>query len=168
MCWETAFKKWSQSILWPTQHKINTQGGYPLLCLTILPHRNVSGTVQYQLPIKEWSLERNSESCCDIYQNDDWTKQSGFMSSDSPAGRYFQSRGTSWTWPKKYPDSSPGLQHWQLMKRLKLLIYTYWDHFSLSLSIYIYIYNKSCCTPKMNVKCQLYLNKKIHFKKKSF
>ena len=30
----------------------------------------------------------------------------------------------------------------ELMKRLKLLIYTYWDHFSLSLSLYIYITHK--------------------------
>ena len=79
------------------------------------------------------------ESCCDIYQNDDWTKQSGFMSSDPPAGRYFQSRGTSWTWPKKCPDSSPWLSIDRTNEKTQIInLHLLRSFLSLSLSLYIY------------------------------
>ena len=76
------------------------------------------------------------ESCCDIYQNDDWTKQSAFMSSDPPQVDISKAEVPVEHDQKSILTVVLDLALTELMKRLKLLIYTYWDHFSL----YIYTY----------------------------
>ena len=123
------------------------------------------------VPTTYWRMrfgKKLCESCCDIYQNDDWTKQSAFMSSDPPTGRYFQSRGTSWTRPKKYPDSSPWLSIDRTNEKTQIINLHLLRSF---LSLYIYIYYTHTTNHVVHLKWMLnvnYISIKIHFKKKSF
>ena len=90
-------------------------------------------------PTKEWSLERNSVKAAVIFTKM-MTEPSSLVLWALIPPQVDISKAEV---PVEHDQKSVltvvlDLALTELMKRLKLLIYTYWDHFSLSLSLYIY------------------------------